>query len=92
MISIPFSEALARDDLDDAAQALGLLLINIVPATADHPAQIIFASSDGLSTVHALDDKARGATTLVVQGAGEEAMAARVRACFSADPHAGAAS
>ena len=65
-VALPAS--VSRDDLDDAIGALGWLLVNIVPASDRHPAQLICFTQDRSHQLHVLDDPRFGAPTIVIQG------------------------
>ena len=80
MIRIVLDATVTQDDLDDAAFEEGLLLLNIVPATTEYPSQIIFMTPDRQNLIHVIDDARLDTFHLVVNGPGEEACAAALRA------------
>ena len=61
-------ETATRDEVDDAMRALGCRLINVVPATAGVPHQLVFASERGGATVHFVRDEQIGALVFVLGG------------------------
>jgi hypothetical protein len=77
---IVFSDSTTPDDIDDAAHAGGWVLLNILPATEQHPAQRIFMAPDRESFIHIVEDARLGPPYAVVQGAGAERWEADVRA------------
>jgi len=79
MIRLILPDSTPRDALDDAAAALGLLLVNIVPRTDAHPAQIVYVTPDRAAAVHLVDEGGGGALCWVVRGEGEAAAAVEAR-------------
>jgi len=79
MLRIALREATTRDDLDDVTREAGLLLLNIVPATATHPAQIIYTTRDRQSLIHLIDDARLGVLYFALHGAEEDAIARVIR-------------
>jgi hypothetical protein len=73
MVRLDLPDATPRDAIDDAAAALGLLLVNIVPKTDTFPAQVIYLTPDLTALVHLVDEGAGGALCYVVRGEGEGA-------------------
>jgi len=69
------SDAVDRDQLDDAFAQGTWRLINVIEAGPGHPAQLIFAR-DAHHHVHVVDDQQLGLTYLAAQGEdGQEAIA-----------------
>lgn len=60
--------SVSRDEVDDALAALGWLLVNIVPASDRHPAQLVCLTADRAHEIHVLDDPRVGAATIVIKG------------------------
>jgi hypothetical protein len=58
-----------RDDVDDAVLRCGWQLTNVLPASAERPRQLIYATRDG-RTVYLIDDVRLGVTYLAVTGEG----------------------
>ncbi|APR75791.1 Hypothetical protein A7982_01137 [Minicystis rosea] len=71
MVRIVLPDAVSRDTLDDVAAALGLLLVNIVPATDAHPAQVIYVTPDRRAAVHLVDEGRGGSLCWAVRGEGQ---------------------
>jgi hypothetical protein len=76
MIRVVPRDSVSRDDIDDAAFALGFLLVNIVPRSELHPAQVVYVTPDRRGSVHLVED---GGLSFVVQGDDEERWAAALR-------------
>jgi hypothetical protein len=72
----PNAGAPSRDALDDVAAAVGLLLVNLVPAGAGYPAQTIYLTPDRRALVHLVDEGPGGGLCWAVRGEGEGADAA----------------
>jgi hypothetical protein len=68
-------ECPSRDVADDAAAALGLFLVNIVPGTETYPAQAIYVTPDRGAQIHLVD--AAGALSWVVRAGGDATVEAR---------------
>jgi len=79
MIRIVLPDATPRDALDDAAAALGLLLLNIIPRTETYPAQVIYLTPDRRAAVHLVDEGSGGALCWLVRAEGEGAELAEAR-------------
>lgn len=77
MIRIVLPDATPRDAIDDTAVALGLLLVNIVPAAETHPAQLVYVTPDRRAAVHLVDEGRGGALCWVVRTEGDDATEAR---------------
>lgn len=73
MMRLVLPDATPRDDLDDIAAELGLLLINIVPRADTHPAQVIYVTPDRQAAVHLVDEGGAGSLCWVVRGEGASA-------------------
>lgn len=82
MIRLFLRESVSRDVIDDASFALGLQLLNIVPATAAHPAQHIYTARDRATRVHLIEDERLGAPCFVIMGPAEEACASALSAAL----------
>jgi hypothetical protein len=76
-IALPSS--VSRDDVDDAVHELGCLLVNAVPASERHPAQIILVTADRRNLVYVIDDPRVDALSIVVQGEDPERYAGALR-------------
>jgi hypothetical protein len=86
MVRIPLDEGTSRDQVDDLAIEVGLALVNIVPRTETHPAQIIYATPDRRALVHLVDAGAEGLSWVVRaegDGALEERWAGALRAAMA---------
>jgi hypothetical protein len=57
-----------RDQLDDLAQRVGWRLSNVIPATAELPAQVIFSTRQALTHVFMVEDARLGAAYLMATG------------------------
>ncbi|MFT3772827.1 MAG: hypothetical protein QM820_46155 [Minicystis sp.] len=79
MVRIVLPDATSRDTLDDVAAALGLLLVNILPAAETYPAQIIYVTPDRRAAVHLVDEGRGGALCWAVRGEGDGAEEAEAR-------------
>lgn len=79
MIRLVLPDTTPRDALDDAAAALGLLLLNIVPRADSYPAQVIYLTPDRRAVVHLVDEGRGGALCWVVRAEGEGAEAVEAR-------------
>jgi hypothetical protein len=66
---IVLAEGTTRDAIDDAAYAGGWMLLNILPAGEQHPAQRIFLAPDRQCFLHFVEDARLGPPYAVVQGA-----------------------
>jgi hypothetical protein len=55
VIRVELQAGATRDAVDDAAHALGLALVNIVPAAPGRPAQLVFVSPDRRVGVHLVE-------------------------------------
>ncbi|GAC1538856.1 MAG: hypothetical protein NVS3B10_29830 [Polyangiales bacterium] len=77
-------ETVSRDDVDDAMRSLSCRLINVVPASATVPAQLVFASADGRTTLHFVHDAHLDEQVFVVASADGAAAAVveRLRAAI----------
>jgi len=80
MLRIALREDTTRDAIDDATHEAGFLLVNILPPSATHPAQIIYTTRDRLTFLHLIEDARLGALYFVVQGPSEEAVAGVLQA------------
>ena len=58
-----------RDDVDDAVLRCGWQLTNVLPASAEQPRQLIYATRDG-RTVYLIDDVRLGVRYLAMTGEG----------------------
>jgi hypothetical protein len=67
MVRIVLPDATPRDTIDDTAAALGLLLLNILPRTAEYPAQLIYLTPDRQALVHLVDEGAGGALAWMIR-------------------------
>ena len=79
MIRLVLPDATSRDALDDAAAALGLLLVNIVPRSETFPAQHVYVTPDRAAAVHLVDPGSSGPLCWVIRGEGEAASAVEAR-------------
>jgi hypothetical protein len=79
MMRIVLHDTTPRDALDDAAHALGLLLVNIVPKADAYPAQLIYVTPDREASVHLVDEGEGGALAWIVKAEGDEAAAIEAR-------------
>jgi hypothetical protein len=66
----------SRDAVDDAALAVGLVLLNILPRTDTYPAQLVYVTPDRRASVHFVDAGA-GAVAWVVRAEGYPAIEER---------------
>jgi hypothetical protein len=86
MVRILLDEGTSRDQVDDLALAVGLALVNVVPRTEAHPAQLVYATPDRRAQVH-LVDAGDGGLSWVVRaegdGAVEERWAGALRAAMA---------
>jgi hypothetical protein len=83
-------DEVTRDDLDDAAVRRGWQLSNVLPASSERPAQIIFADVGLDSFLYVVDERRLGVMYLTASGADAAAMMACARAelsCYAADDH-----
>ncbi len=80
MIRLVLAESVTVDDLDDLALKVGLVLMNIVPAGDNHPAQTIYRTRDRQALVHVIDDARAASLIVVVQGLDAAETAALLRA------------
>ena len=80
MLRIALREDTTRDAIDDATGEAGFLLVNILPPSATHPAQIIYTTRDRQTFLHLIEDARLRALYFVVQGPAEEAVAALLQA------------
>jgi hypothetical protein len=77
------------DTVDDALHGAGCRLVNVVPATAVHPEQMIFATSDRRGVVHLVGDGRLGVRYLEGRGGSAAAdLAAMARALPAWEPAA----
>lgn len=79
------ASSVTRDDVDDAIAELGMLLINAVPASDRHPAQIILLAADRRHIVYVIDDARVEALSMVVEGADAPRIAAILQARFASE-------
>lgn len=79
MKRIVLHDTTPRDAIDDAATALGLLLVNIVPKAETYPAQVIYVTPDRRAAVHLVDEGAGGALCWIVKAEGDDAAAIEAR-------------
>ena len=79
MIRLVLPDTTPRDALDDAAHALGLLLLNIVPRADTYPAQVIYLTPDRRAAVHLVDEGRGGALCWVVRAEGDGAEGVEAR-------------
>ncbi len=80
MIRLVLAESVTVDELDDLALGVGLVMMNIVPAADNHPAQTIYRTRDRQALVHVIDDARAASLLVIVQGPDEAETAARLRA------------
>lgn len=83
MIRLVLAERVTVDDVDDLVVRLGLLLMNILRATDAHPTQAIYRTGDRQALVYVINDARAPSLILIVQGPGEAAVAAAVRAAVA---------
>ena len=79
MMRIVQKDTTPRDAIDDAAHALGLLLVNIIPKTEAYPAQVIYITPDRQASVHLVDEGQGGALAWIVKAEGDDAEAIEAR-------------
>ena len=80
MLRIALREDTTRDAIDDATCEAGYLLVNILPPSPTHPAQIIYTTRDRQTFLHLIEDARLGALYFVIQGPAEQAVAAQLQA------------
>jgi hypothetical protein len=68
-----------RDDIDDAIARKQWRLMNLVPATATHPAQMLLLTEDRSHVLHVVDDAKLGLTYVVPSGPDAERCSREVR-------------
>ncbi|MEP7121353.1 MAG: hypothetical protein ABJE95_10605 [Byssovorax sp.] len=79
MIRLVLAESVTVDDLDDLARQLGLVMMNIIPASDAHPAQTIYRTRNRTDLVHVIDDPRAASLIIVVQGLDAAETAALLR-------------
>ena len=80
MIRLVLAERVTADDVDDLVVRAGLLLMNLLRATDAHPTQAIYRTPDRQALVYVINDARAPSLIVIVQGPGEAAVAAAVRA------------
>jgi hypothetical protein len=76
-------EGVSRDAVDDAAGEHGWRLTNVVPPSATHPAQMIFAVMDGEVALYLVEDAALGILYAAARGPRAADALREVRASLS---------
>lgn len=80
MSQVPLGPHVTRDAVDSAAREAGWALVNVLPATDQHPAQRIFLAGDRAHFIYVVDDPRLGPPYAVVQGPDAPRWEAEVKA------------
>ena len=77
------------DAIDDAARAMGLRIVNVVPKSDGVPPQVLFARVDGEGHVAFVDDDRLGRVYAVTEGTLAESIAADLARHLGFEPATG---
>lgn len=81
---VALGPGVSRDDVDSLLLARGLRLVNVVPASATHPRQVIYTTPGNATAVYLIDDERAGARYLLLTGADAARIAGAARGALDA--------
>jgi hypothetical protein len=80
---VALENSVTRDQIDDVLADLGCALVNVVPRSDEHPAQIILVTADRCHLVYVIDDARVAPRAIVIHGELAEERADAIRRAFA---------